>query len=149
MGITLSSFVSRLLNKKKNKAASRSAGTGQDAEGSYPLAALSKHIGELLEVHYIDFGLPQILEAKLYAPPNDNIFYISLDESDLNIVYWYNRHMDGRLSGVRMIKRGGNILYRNDTLPFDYDRAEHLEYHQGLRGPTRMMTREYLSGKFG
>ncbi len=115
----------------------------------YPLNMLAQHVGEPIEVQYVDLGLPQIMQGKLNSSPSDSAFYVSLDETHMNIVYWYNTHADGRVSGVKLIKYAGDVVYRNNELPFDYDIAERYEQGQHISGPIRMMTREYLKGVFG
>lgn len=114
-----------------------------------PLPSLTEHIGKALEVHYIDAGLSQIIDAHLNASPNDHSFYLAISDTDTNIVYWYNHEPDGTVSGVKLIKQGGQVLYRNDALPFDYEKAERHGHTRAFQGPIRKKTREYLSGKFG
>ena len=114
-----------------------------------PVQALTKHVGEALEVHYMDAGLSQIIDAHLTSLPSEKSFYLSLNDMDTNIVYWYDKDSSGLLSGVKLIKLRGEILYNNDALPFDYEKAEHHGPDCISSGPIRKRTREYLSGKFG
>ena len=114
-----------------------------------PVQILTQHVGKNLEVHYMDAGLPQILDAHLTSSPNENSFYLSLNGLDTNIVYWYAKDFDGLVSGVKLIKANGEILYTNDALPFDYKRVEHHGHDSIFHGPIRKKTREYLNGKFG
>jgi|GEM_PF-3813663 len=114
-----------------------------------PVQALTQHVGEDIEVHYMDAGLSQIIDAHLTSSPNEKSFYLSLNDMDTNIVYWYDKDSNGLVSGVKLIKARGEILYTNDTLPFDYDKAEHHGHGYISPGPIRKKTREYLSGKFG
>lgn len=113
------------------------------------LPSLTEHIGKALEVHYMDAGLSQIIDAHLNASPNNQSFYLTISDTDTNIVYWYNQEPDGTVSGVKLIKYDGRVLYRNDALPFDYERAERHGHARAFQGPIRKKTREYLSGKFG
>ncbi len=114
-----------------------------------PVQVLTQHVGEDIEVHYMDAGLSQIIDAHLNSSPNEKSFYLSLNDMDTNIVYWYAQDSDGLVSGVKLIKLRGEILYNNDALPFDYERAEHHGHDRNASGPIRKRTREYLSGKFG
>ena len=114
-----------------------------------PVQALTQHVGEDIEVHYMDAGLSQIIDAHLTSSPNEKSFYLSLNDMDTNIVYWYAKDSDGLVSGVKLIKLHGEILYNNDSLPFDYEKAEHHGHDRSATGPIRKRTREYLSGKFG
>jgi hypothetical protein len=114
-----------------------------------PLQVLTQHVGEDLEVHYMDAGLSQIIDAHLTSLPSEKSFYLSINDMDTNIVYWYAQDTDGLVSGVKLIKLRGEILYNNDALPFDYERAEHHGHDRNAYGPIRKRTREYLSGKFG
>ena len=114
-----------------------------------PVQVLTEHLGEDLEVHYMDAGLSQIIDAHLNSSPNEKSFYLSLNDMDTSIVYWYAKDSDGLVSGVKLIKLRGEILYNNDALPFDYEKAEHHGHDLSARGPIRKRTREYLSGKFG
>jgi hypothetical protein len=114
-----------------------------------PVQALTQHVGEDIEVHYMDAGLSQIIDAHLSSSPNEKSFYLSLNDMDTNIVYWYAQDSDGLVSGVKLIKLHGEILYNNDSLPFDYEKAEHHGHDRNATGPIRKRTREYLSGKFG
>ena len=116
---------------------------------SPPVQALTKHVGEDIEVHYMDAGLSQIIDAHLTSSPNEKSFYLSLNNMDTNIVYWYDKDPSGLVSGVKLIKAGGEILYNNNALPFDYEKAEHHGRDSISQGPIRKRTREYLSGKFG
>jgi hypothetical protein len=124
-------------------------GGSNEADTHYPLNELAGRIGEPLEVHYLDAGLSQILEARLNSFPTKDAFYLSVEDNDLNIAYWHNVHPDGRISAVRLIRYNGQELYRNDNVPFSYEQAK--RYVRGLKyhGPIRVMTREYLSGQFG
>jgi len=116
---------------------------------SYPLKKLAACIGEPLEVHYLDVGLSQIIEARLNSRPTKDAFYLSIDDNDLNIAYWHNVHPDGRISAVRLIRYNGHEMYRNEDVPFSYEHARHYAPRVKHYGPIRVMTREYLSGQFG
>jgi hypothetical protein len=115
----------------------------------FPVHVLSERIGEPLEVHYLDQGSPQVMEAELASRPNDHFFYLTLDKTDMSIVYWYTPHADGRLSGVKLIKKGDSVLYENNQIEFDYERAEFFSNEHPVNKPMRMITREYLTGMFG
>jgi len=106
-------------------------------------------VGDNVEVHYLDAGLPQIEIARVGAVPNRNSFYLTFDGSDLHITYWHQKHSDGRISGVKMIKSGGRVLYENGDIPFNYESESTKASRTQADGPARLMTREYLSGKFG
>lgn len=97
----------------------------------------------------MDAGLSQIINAHLNTSPGEKSFYLSFNDMDTNIVYWYDKDSNGLVSGVKLIKARGEILYNNDALPFDYEKAEHHGPDRISYGPIRKRTREYLSGKFG
>lgn len=124
--------------KKKNKSCD-----------SFTVPDVALKVGESVEVHYLDAGLPQIEIARVGAAPNRNSFYLTSDGSDLHITYWHQKHSDGRISGVKMIKSGGRVLYENSKIPFNYESARKKTPRTQIDGPARLMTREYLSGKFG
>lgn len=115
----------------------------------FPITVLCDKIGEPLEVHYLDQGIPQVMEAQLASRPNDQFFYISLHKSNMGIVYWNTTHADGRHSGVKLIKQGGKVIYENIHMEFDYSRAEHFSRKRAGTMPMRTITREYLTGMFG
>jgi hypothetical protein len=114
-----------------------------------PVQALTKHVGETLEVHYMDAGLSQVITASLSSPPNKKNFYLTLNDNTTTILYWYNHESDGSVSGVKLIKVEKELLYTNDALPFNYEKAERHGHDQIFQGPIRKKTRDYLSGKFG
>jgi hypothetical protein len=115
----------------------------------FPINVLSYKIGDMLEVHYLDQGIPQIIKAQLVSPPTTHFFYLSLGEADMSIVYWHKTHGDGRVSAVKLIKQEDHTIYENEGLAFDYAHTEFLSQERAGDRPTRMITREYLSGMFG
>jgi len=115
----------------------------------FPVNILSYRIGDLLEVHYLDQGIPQIIKAQLVSNANAHFFYLSFGKADMNIVYWHKTHADGRVSAVKIIKHGDEVIYANENLAFDYDHTEFLSRERAGERPIRMITREYLSGLFG
>ena len=116
---------------------------------SFPVDALAGYVGQSLELHYLDAGMPQIETARLLTMPTGHFFYMSYDGINQHIVYWYARHNDGRISGVKRIVHEGQTIYENDDLPFDQGVADEFKIARASSGPSRIMTREYLSGMFG
>jgi hypothetical protein len=148
----MKTFVGNILQKligSKNEERLLKDRLKERRQRNYPLSEIEKHFGEVIEVHYLDLGLPQIVRARLNSRPTGEAFYVSLNGSDMNIVYWENRHSDGRVSGVRMIKQQDQVLYNNEGVPFDYGAAEKHDDAYTTPGPMRRLTREYLSGAFG
>ncbi len=135
--------------KKDGSQQQKAAPVPDRAESVYPIGLLSRYIGSEIEVHYVDAGLPQIVHAALASQPNSMFFYLSLYGVDMNIVYWNKAHSEGRISAVKMIKAGGEIIYCNDEVFFETSRAVRLDRRAPFKGPVRRMTREYLSGAFG
>jgi hypothetical protein len=115
----------------------------------YPVALLSKYIGSMIAVYYVDVGVPQIIRAQLCAKPNNECFYLSFGGADMYINYWYKVHADGRISAVKLIKHQDEVLYEAQRVHFnDLGPACCME-KESVGGPVRMLTREYLHGVFG
>jgi hypothetical protein len=137
--------------KKSQKKYSTCSETDKERKviASIPLPELASHVGNNVEVHYLDFDQPQIEIARIGSVPNDNAFYLTVDGVEMHITYWHIEHSDGRVSGVKMIKSGDRVLYENKQIPFDYDIARKKGFRKSDDGPARRMTREYLNGDFG
>ncbi len=125
------------------------ASTSDKKSGSYPLQVLIDNIGKNFEVHYLDLDQPHVEESALGSRPTDNFFYLSHEGVERHIVYWNTQHSDGRVSGVKLIKKDGAVVYVNESMPFDYQSAVRYEKGSFKHGPTRKMTQEYLEGVFG
>jgi len=146
----LSKILSRLTAQREPAREQKPGGDYHAAaDMHYPLQTLAECVGEPLEVHYLDVGLSQIIEARLNSVPTKDAFYLSIDDNDLNRAYWHNVHPDGRISAVRLIRYHGREMYRNEDVPFSYERARRYAPSTKHYGPIRVMTREYLSGQFG
>jgi hypothetical protein len=105
----------------------------------------------MLEVYYIDVGVPQIIRAQLCSTPNDECFYLNFGEpvNHTIILYWHKIHADNRVSAVKLIRHQGTILYDAEKVRFnELGPACYME-KEGIAGPVRMMTKEYLRGVFG
>lgn len=134
------------------QATGEGAGAAMDASPdscAFPVDVLAGYVGQNLELHYVDAGRPQIETARLMSIPAGHFFYMSYDGINQHIVYWHVRHADGRISGVKRILHEGHTVYENDDLPFDQPAASRTHIMRVSRGPSRTMTREYLSGLFG
>ena len=84
---------------------------------------LSSHVlnGEM-ELHYLDFGRSQIRKGQLVVAPGDEFIYFG-NKASYALAFW-DSTMQGQRSGIRLIKKGGGVLYENKEIPFDYSKIE-------------------------
>lgn len=145
----MKTFFKRLLGGRTRHIGDARPQENTETRNLFPLSELASRVGQPVEVHYLDFGLPQIEVARIGPLTDRNAFYLSCDGTEMHITYWHQTHSDGRVSGVKMIKSGDRVLYRNENMPFDYEHAMRCGVRTDAGGPARVMTREYLRGSFG
>jgi len=115
----------------------------------YPVALLSKYIGSMIEVYYVDMGVPQIIQAQLCANPSNECFYLCFGDANMYINYWHKVHSDGRISAVKLIKHKDQVLYEAAGVHFNDLGPAFCMEQESAAGPVRLLTREYLHGLFG
>jgi hypothetical protein len=95
----------------------------QKNNNGLPLAELAKHVGEPIEVRYINQDIPKIASivdgTKLVSLPNENSFYISKGGQGYFIVHWYAKDTRGKLDAIKSIKLSdGQIIFENSNLDY-------------------------------
>ncbi|MCK5333312.1 MAG: hypothetical protein KAJ24_02285 [Candidatus Aenigmarchaeota archaeon] len=94
-----------------------SDGVGSEGEplgSKYPLEALGKYVGKIIEVHQLDGTCER---AVLKLPPGDEFFYLGSSPTalDRHIVYWDREQPQnmGRSAVARIMDEDGTEIYRN------------------------------------
>jgi len=86
----------------------------------YPLNTLAMHVGRIIEVHYLNQGVPKIEKSVLKFAPCDESFYIG-DSIGYHIVHWDRIDANNKRDIVKLIlDEKGTKIYENHAVPFDY-----------------------------
>lgn len=98
----------------------------ENQKTKYPLAKMEKHVGEKIEVHRLDLGVPKITTETLKCSPNEDFFY--LGEGNYSyLIPWDDSSFNGKRSAVKLIKCRGELIYENREIPFDYQEIKDNE----------------------
>ena len=103
----------------------------------YPIEELGGHVGQVVDVCYVNVGISKRAKAKLMFRPNQDFFYVGSKSGEGHfIIYWDQRDPQGRRDAVRSIALAdGKIIYENIDVAYDSEAAKDEEATAKLGRP--------------